>query len=102
LLPTPPRSTLFPYTTLFRSFGLDGPQATDAGAAHRAAARLIGLGEIDPGVPDGLHSGAHAVLHELVHAAGFLGRDVLADVEIARSDEHTSELQSLAHLVLRL
>src|ERR1700686_775918 len=54
-------------------FGLDGPEATDAGAAHRAAACGIGLGEVDTGVADGLHSGRHAVLHEFVHAAGGRG-----------------------------
>ncbi len=62
-------------------FDLDSPQTADAGAAHRAAARRVGLGEIDPRVGDRLHSGRDAVLHELVHAARFLGRDVLRDVE---------------------
>src|SRR3977135_2921717 len=41
-------------------FGLDGPQATDAGAAHRAAALRIGLGEVDTGVAHGLHPGGDA------------------------------------------
>jgi hypothetical protein len=65
-------------------------ESTDAGAAHRAAARGIGFGEIDTGVADGLHSGGHAVLHEVVHAAGVLGCDVLTDVEIAHlpADAH--------------
>src|SRR5438876_12431983 len=67
----PPRSTLFPYTTLFRSR-----------EAHRAH-RLV----------DALHcvDGAVACLAELVE----LGVD-------ARSEEHTSELQSPVHLVCRL
>src|SRR5947199_6791864 len=56
----PPRSTLFPYTTLFRS---EGPLGD----------RLVGV----------LQGGGH----------------VVADV---RSEEHTSELQSLRHLVCRL
>src|SRR2546425_6274080 len=74
----PPRSTLFPYTTLFRSpvREVDEPerQILD-GAAHRgdlAETRLHGLGA--PG---------HAV-------------------RVGRSEEHTSELQSLAYLVCRL
>src|SRR5262245_62449635 len=57
----PPRSTLFPYTTLFRSHGLPHP------LAH------AGPG-VQPGEDDDLH----------------------------RSEEHTSELQSLRHLVCRL
>src|SRR5258705_5789976 len=67
----PPRSTLFPYTTLFRSnsYGL----ADDTEKINRTAAEL-----------------ARA-------AAG--GK---ASVVGARSEEHTSELQSLRHLVCRL
>src|SRR3712207_7071047 len=83
----PPRSTLFPYTTLFRSdqagFGLD----QDAGEVV-AAERL----ELDPDR----------------QAALQLGQQVgwLAEVEGAagdeRSEEHTSELQSRQYLVCRL
>ena len=43
--------------------------------------RRIGLAEIDARVRDGLHARGHAVLHELVHAPRFLGRDVLVHVE---------------------
>src|SRR5258705_5514889 len=72
----PPRSTLFPYTTLFRSqtFCITrGRKPRFTRAAERTGAR-------------------HAI-----HAAG--GRAV---VNAARSEEHTSELQSLRHLVCRL
>src|SRR4029077_10777054 len=62
---------------------LDGPQAADARAAHDARALRIGLGEIDAAVGDGLHAGGDAVVHEFVHAARFLGRDVLRDVKVA-------------------
>src|SRR2546425_4763535 len=69
----PPRSTLFPYTTLFRSLA--------AGAVHFRAGRRAGA-LVDP------------------------DRDaVLVGIERAprgRSEEHTSELQSLAYLVCRL
>src|SRR2546425_2584589 len=68
----PPRSTLFPYTTLFRSFEL-----LQAIAHHRGD-----------------------VADHLVHARLRLRRIVALDVE--RSEEHTSELQSLAYLVCRL
>src|SRR2546422_8443246 len=71
----PPRSTLFPYTTLFRSLEL----LEVAGSALEGAA-LAGLGR-------GL-AAARVV-------AADLGR-------LARSEEHTSELQSRLHLVCRL
>src|SRR5262249_59584315 len=68
----PPRSTLFPYTTLFRSLG--------------------------PAVDD-----------QLGHAGADGGRDLEAgaaerrrQVQAVRSEEHTSELQSLTNLVCRL
>src|SRR3712207_8864334 len=78
----PPRSTLFPYTTLFRS---------------RAAAEHDRNGDL-----------AHELLEvEHVTLAGdVLGRDDGAlddqDVEPRRSEEHTSELQSRQYLVCRL
>src|SRR2546425_2640272 len=73
----PPRSTLFPYTTLFRSLG-----------ERRGASEPPDVvGQVAPQV------------HEVEGAEGVqLAR--LAEVE--RSEEHTSELQSLAYLVCRL
>src|SRR2546423_10150260 len=69
----PPRSTLFPYTTLFRSV-VDGPM------------RILGPGA--------------QVVQVYVDESFFAG---LADQrERTRSEEHTSELQSLAYLVCRL
>src|SRR3712207_7146677 len=64
----PPRSTLFPYTTLFRS--------------HREARAVH-----------------HLERHAALHAAEHVGR---AQVTLARSEEHTSELQSRQYLVCRL
>src|SRR5438093_9706393 len=76
----PPRSTLFPYTTLFRS--LDG-----ALAAYGAAIRLR---------PD------DAALRQRLGLA-LRRRRRYADAAAAlRSEEHTSELQSLTNLVCRL
>src|SRR3712207_6989872 len=82
----PPRSTLFPYTTLFRSgYALEAPTANlvwlDAGVLCTVPAARTG---ILPGV---------TVAWLLRHAAG-LGFD--------RSEEHTSELQSRQYLVCRL
>src|SRR3712207_7834195 len=81
----PPRSTLFPYTTLFRS------QAASALEAARAAERLRFLAEHDP--MTGLRNRRN--LHSAIDAA-------IAAAGSARSEEHTSELQSRQYLVCRL
>src|SRR3712207_7155295 len=80
----PPRSTLFPYTTLFRSDGV----ATDA---HDRRVAEAALGDL---VADlvGQRAGAR---HEPDVA---LGEEVRGN----RSEEHTSELQSRQYLVCRL
>src|SRR2546425_2397953 len=83
----PPRSTLFPYTTLFRSHGDGVP------AGRRAAA--AGAERADQHVP-------RAVLaHRGRGGEGVPRRGEAARAE-GRSEEHTSELQSLAYLVCRL
>src|SRR3712207_8038585 len=74
----PPRSTLFPYTTLFRSAGRRRRGGADAAAAVHAQ---------EPAVP----SGGGAVIRRLALATALL-----------RSEEHTSELQSRQYLVCRL
>src|SRR5438046_6885552 len=81
MLPRPPRSTLFPYTTLFRS---EVPHGNHAG---RGA--LIGAGV---GGTLGLALGLAFAGQTCVAYPGFGGR----------SEEHTSELQSLTNLVCRL
>src|SRR5689334_23643836 len=78
----PPRSTLFPYTTLFRSRRVARPRPAAEPGALVVEERLLDLGA------RGHHE--RAVLH-----------DGLAD-RPARSEEHTSELQSQFHLVCRL
>src|SRR2546422_8352023 len=74
----PPRSTLFPYTTLFRSRGA-GCAGCSGGAARRSVRRRLGLGDR-----------RRLALHRLALEVG------------ERSEEHTSELQSRLHLVCRL
>src|SRR5438034_4976770 len=84
----PPSSTLFPYTTLFRSEGLGrhqrhrGARAADVGAAGRDQHGAVGVD---------LHAGAR-----LAAAVEPIARGD------ARSEEHTSELQSHSDLVCRL
>src|SRR3712207_7301604 len=84
----PPRSTLFPYTTLFRSntFVLKPSELTPHTAIH-----LMRLLE-EAGVPAGV---ANLVLGSGAAAGAPL-------VEDPRSEEHTSELQSRQYLVCRL
>src|SRR5438034_5809647 len=70
----PPRSTLFPYTTLFRSYDL-----------------ILKDGWIVDGSDNPRYRGDVAIRGDRIVAVGFL-----------RSEEHTSELQSHSDLVCRL
>src|SRR3712207_8013321 len=86
----PPRSTLFPYTTLFRSVEVE----------RRELARAE-VGRLDAAVRDGMQDarggelGVEAVdVGDLDAAARRPGQE--------RSEEHTSELQSRQYLVCRL
>src|SRR3989454_9193750 len=81
----PPRSTLFPYTTLFRSQRLP----RDRDPVDRVLRARAALGHD--------HRDRLADVPRAIAAEGPLGR--LADV---RSEEHTSELQSPCNLVCRL
>src|SRR3712207_8848702 len=83
----PPRSTLFPYTTLFRSPAIDGG----------VPAVLHHLDALDPDAA--LRLPVHEGRHEIEHV---LGCRFAADGRENRSEEHTSELQSRQYLVCRL
>src|SRR5258708_20606179 len=80
----PPRSTLFPYTTLFRS----SPHVSDSLRAHleKSGYSAKDAAETVNGVSQHL---AQALNEHAIGAGG-------------RSEEHTSELQSPDHLVCRL
>src|SRR2546430_12653079 len=82
----PPRSTLFPYTTLFRSPDHEFArlEARQLGRAARRAERVVGFG----------HDRRAAQGRDVGHLVGRAHR--------ARSEEHTSELQSQSNLVCRL
>src|SRR3712207_8240715 len=87
----PPRSTLFPYTTLFRSpMGVtQSPLTTTVGCTGQAKAihPSSGLG-LTHGPTGNRQGGATERLH--------------LDQQTCRSEEHTSELQSRQYLVCRL
>src|SRR5690348_17931434 len=89
MIPRPPISTLFPYTTLFRSGFEYRLIAYELIAYHKAALRSLGEKDLE-----------------------LLGKGICSWGEVdtfscylagpARSEEHTSELQSPVHLVCRL
>src|SRR2546430_6640620 len=84
----PPRSTLFPYTTLFRS-RVDHPDRGDARRAPVEAHEPRGRGRL---------RGAEVLDDERRVEA----EEPPGDVGQVRSEEHTSELQSQSNLVCRL
>src|SRR3712207_9504405 len=98
----PPRSTLFPYTTLFRSAPLS-PQSSALGVGGDELAHAA------PGVGRGGGELLLAPVEEAVRRS-LVGGDLVLDagpaqrpVELLdRSEEHTSELQSRQYLVCRL
>src|SRR3712207_8855930 len=89
----PPRSTLFPYTTLFRSHAHRPPDDVLQPVDGRPAggSRLLGDGEQRVQRPVERHP-------EQLD----LARHVVVDRRLGRSEEHTSELQSRQYLVCRL
>src|SRR3712207_7548883 len=85
----PPRSTLFPYTTLFRS----------SFAASSALAR-----QIEQGAPADLFASADEPWMDYLQQRDLIVPETRASplANVLRSEEHTSELQSRQYLVCRL
>src|SRR3712207_7650611 len=96
----PPRSTLFPYTTLFRSAAEPRrvPPRDEARAHQRDALRREGLQDPVLGPPGRRGDGAHRDVLQV--RPDSVTRSYLEAME--RSEEHTSELQSRQYLVCRL
>src|SRR3712207_8889346 len=84
----PPRSTLFPYTTLFRSQPAVDEVAVDVLAYGQGRDRVLGALEHERAGPDPRQ------VRPVVGEEGHPGE--------VRSEEHTSELQSRQYLVCRL
>src|SRR2546425_8433184 len=85
----PPRSTLFPYTTLFRS-----------ARVYAAALELFRGRAWRSSIDHKL-----AIIRQtyaMLNAEAMAVRNEVLEAAIVRSEEHTSELQSLAYLVCRL
>src|SRR3712207_7109899 len=86
----PPRSTLFPYTTLFRSASIDTAGFVD----DLGSARITMSAHAGGGRPIFVGVGPAADVDRYLAGA--------ATDEVTRSEEHTSELQSRQYLVCRL
>src|SRR3712207_6999213 len=86
----PPRSALFPYTTLFRSLRLEVDDPLDPGQVD---AVLLG---------EPLHLAQEGHVARAVPPAATGGAPRAHQPQAVRSEEHTSELQSRQYLVCRL
>src|SRR2546429_2685935 len=84
----PPRSTLFPYTTLFRS---------KLELQEISRRETIGGGQFE-----GFGAAVFRKIQRGVSRSFFFGIEVVNSRRHVRSEEHTSELQSRLHLVCRL
>src|SRR3712207_9236907 len=98
----PPRSTLFPYTTLFRSEGVRQARP----GAYRPRDLPLTPGVMDPRIRVLVADDEPAITVLVTHMLEHAGVEVLraqGGVEaLRRSEEHTSELQSRQYLVCRL
>src|SRR5947207_6078043 len=96
----PPTTTLFPYTTLFRSQGTEQGSRNDNTDDHRPSTSCIHCEAPDspkaPNIPDGTTDSKVRIM--------FRDNPSITDRlrEAIRSEEHTSELQSHSDLVCRL
>src|SRR5687768_18270952 len=91
MLRRPPRSTLFPYTTLFRSSCQVALWSHYPGGGAKVAFVRVGTLDNPSLLPPDVHIYTSTKLPWLELPAG-----------VPRSEEHTSELQSRLHLVCRL
>src|SRR2546430_12180607 len=91
----PPRSTLFPYTTLFRSRRAVGMEQVK----EERRERQLGAQPCDIELPS---EAAHRHLERQGHAVRTQRDRFTVQDRVVRSEEHTSELQSQSNLVCRL
>src|SRR3989449_4599424 len=95
----PPRSTLFPYTTLFRSRSRKVSDQNSKGVEYLMKKNKVtvvkGAGVLQPGRKVKVGNDTYEAKKAVLIATG-------SRVKGLRSEEHTSELQSRLHLVCRL
>src|SRR3712207_9596693 len=98
----PPRSTLFPYTTLFRSYGTNNlPDCSNMchESSGVALGESLGIGKGSVTLEDFYQAEVILILGQ---NPGTNHPRMLTALQKARSEEHTSELQSRQYLVCRL
>src|SRR3712207_7076283 len=88
MIQRPPRSTLFPYTTLFRSARIADPGGEVADDQHDGVPQLLELAQL--------------LEHHRVAEVDVRRGGIQPELHAHRSEEHTSELQSRQYLVCRL
>src|SRR5437899_6437191 len=88
----PPRSTLFPYTTLFRSPGVTIKTEDVPFNDYMKKLQTMFAADIGPDV----------LWDSIWRQPKFVQANAVIGLDDLRSEEHTSELQSLRHLVCRL
>src|SRR5205823_9671691 len=94
----PPTSTLFPYTTLFRSKLGQAADLTAEGKAWWSRVQILADDKME-----GRNTGSEGYRKAAAYVAGEFEKFGLKPAGVhGRSEEHTSELQSLAYLVCRL
>src|SRR2546422_5300214 len=94
----PPRSTLFPYTTLFRSSQEASENTSSSGPTSRGI-----LGTPEYMAPEQMQPGFKLDARADIYALASIAYHMLSGrPPFSRSEEHTSELQSRLHLVCRL
>src|SRR5687767_15434878 len=98
MIPPPPRSTLFPYTTLFRSgISLDSPRNLPMISGDNVGCEVVTSKRCKTVDHDSRNSARGSGCRNAKESTRALRSHVPS-----RSEEHTSELQSLAYLVCRL
>src|SRR3712207_9326406 len=98
----PPRSTLFPYTTLFRSVPEELAKAVQQADEQMFShlRKALGLDELEACNVGAAPTPVEVL--EFFHAIGVPVAELWGMSETCRSEEHTSELQSRQYLVCRL
>src|SRR5690554_7600186 len=111
MLPRPPRSTLFPYTTLFRSQIGGGLYAFDSDITLLDVLFEENIAEVGGGIVISSGNDNNAFIKNAyfknneatdTYGGGLINEGGITTLVNTRSEEHTSELQSRPHLVCRL
>src|SRR3712207_9106792 len=98
----PPRSTLFPYTTLFRSCSASGPAPTLMTLSPITGSTSEPVRDFSTDVERAALGGLAMLRDTNAGSCTDVNNLVYQNGETVRSEEHTSELQSRQYLVCRL